>query len=74
MIMKINKDKIYDLSIVEYRWIETMLSEGLTEKEINKMIVRCLGGDEESSNIMIKVTLRLCEPQKLIDYLNSKNF
>ncbi|KPA52041.1 hypothetical protein [Photobacterium lucens] len=68
--LKLGRQVISDLNSVEYKWIETLNYDGLTKTEINQLIKRCLGGDDESADILRRIAMKECSPLYLLDYLD----
>ncbi|UXI03455.1 hypothetical protein [Photobacterium sp. TY1-4] len=69
--MLIGRDTILDLESVEYKWIEALSHDGVKHEEINASIQRCLGGDDESADLLRRVAMRQCPPNMLIEHLDA---
>lgn len=69
--MLIGRDTILDLESVEYKWIEALSHDGVKHEEINASIRRCLGGDDQSADLLRRVAMRQCPPNTLIEHLDA---
>lgn len=71
--LMLGRDTILDLESVEYKWIETLIHDGVERDKINESIQRCLGGDAESADLLRRVALRQCPPNLLLDHLDRQH-
>lgn len=69
--MLIGRDTILNLDSVEYKWIEALSHDGIKREDINASIRRCLGGDDESADLLRRVAMRQCPPNILLEHLDA---
>ncbi|MGL4545872.1 MAG: hypothetical protein ACRC4H_10925 [Plesiomonas sp.] len=67
---KISLQTLCNLQSVEYQWIRHLDSEGLHKHDIESAILRCLGGDERSAELLRKIALGQSETAQLLHYLS----
>ncbi|MGL5007162.1 MAG: hypothetical protein ACRC53_07285 [Plesiomonas sp.] len=67
---KISLQTLCNTQSVEYQWIRHLDSEGLQKQDIESAILRCLGGDERSAELLRKVALGQLETEQLLHYLS----
>nr|WP_086939103.1 hypothetical protein [Thaumasiovibrio occultus] len=66
---KLGTKTLLDPDAVEYQWIRSMTLDGLTRSQINESIKRCLGGNNNTANLMRQVANKEASVNQLLTEL-----